>query len=552
MDRCLAAYIEQIPTKTATADTNALDFNVWPGISFWQQMRSAGLGVRIVLLLVLHGMQTIFLLASWACLGSGALSGRMNSGWLAAWALCLVSTVPLRGETRWLEGVVAVGSGGLLKQRLMAGAMALDSDVMRRKGLGNLLGEILESEAIEQLGASGGLEIALAALELLLAPFVIAFGTAAISEVCLLLVWIALTAFLILHNLNRRQSWTNMRFRLTHQLVESMSAHRTRLAQQAPAEWHRGEDNENEHYVSLSEALDRSTAWIEAALPRVYAIAAFTFLAPSFLSGSASLTQLAISLGAILFASSALEKLTAWLTPGAAAWLAWRNIKMMFDTAANAVDDGTTDQPYCPSGTLLQAQNLAFHHPGRREPVLKDCSLAIERGDQVLLQGAPGSGKSTLVAMLGGLRHPSSGLLLAGGLDRATVGDATWRQRFAVAPQYHENHLFTAPLSFNLLLGRDYPHSDDDLREARDVCYELGLGPLLKRMPAGLDQIVGETGWQLSQGERGRVFLARALLQKADAVLLDESLAALDPQNLSQCLDCVMRRAETLVMVAHP
>jgi ABC-type transport system involved in cytochrome bd biosynthesis fused ATPase/permease subunit len=71
-------------------------------------------------------------------------------------------------------------------------------------------------------------------------------------------------------------------------------------------------------------------------------------------------------------------------------------------------------------------------------------------------------------------------------------------------------------------------------------------------MPAGLDQIVGETGWQLSQGERGRVFLARALLQKADIALLDESLGALDPQNLSQCLSCVIRRTKTLIVVAHP
>src|SRR5450755_3748604 len=89
----------------------------------------------------------------------------------------------------------------------------------------------------------------------------------------------------------------------------------------------------------------------------------------------------------------------------------------------------------------------------------------------------------------------------------------------------------TAPLSFNLLLGRPYPHSAQDLDEAKQLCHELGLGPLLERMPAGLDQIVGETGWQLSQGERGRVSLARALLQNAEVVMLDESLGALDPQN---------------------
>jgi ATP-binding cassette subfamily B protein len=50
---------------------------------------------------------------------------------------------------------------------------------------------------------------------------------------------------------------------------------------------------------------------------------------------------------------------------------------------------------------------------------------------------------------------------------------------------------------------------------AREVCGELGLGPLVERMPSGMRQVVGETGWQLSHGEKSRVFLARALLADA-------------------------------------
>ena len=71
-------------------------------------------------------------------------------------------------------------------------------------------------------------------------------------------------------------------------------------------------------------------------------------------------------------------------------------------------------------------------------------------------------------------------------------------------------------------------------------------------MPGGLMQMVVETGWQLSQGERSRLFLARALLQNAELVVLDESFAALDPENLRQALECALRRAKTLLVVAHP
>jgi ABC-type transport system involved in cytochrome bd biosynthesis fused ATPase/permease subunit len=61
---------------------------------------------------------------------------------------------------------------------------------------------------------------------------------------------------------------------------------------------------------------------------------------------------------------------------------------------------------------------------------------------------------------------------------------------------------------------------------------------------------VGETGWQLSHGERSRLYVAWALLQGADLVILDESLAALDPETLRQALACVLARAGTLMVIA--
>jgi ABC-type multidrug transport system fused ATPase/permease subunit len=71
-------------------------------------------------------------------------------------------------------------------------------------------------------------------------------------------------------------------------------------------------------------------------------------------------------------------------------------------------------------------------------------------------------------------------------------------------------------------------------------------------MPAGLQQMVGESGWQLSHGERSRLYIARALLQGADLMILDESFAALDPETLAVALRCVLQRAPTLMVIAHP
>ena len=153
--------------------------------------------------------------------------------------------------------------------------------------------------------------------------------------------------------------------------------------------------------------------------------------------------------------------------------------------------------------------------------------------------------------MLVGLRTPDSGLLLLNGLDRHTLGES-WHRLATEAPQFHENHILTGTIGFNLLMGRNWPATDDELREAGELCAELGLGGLLERMPSGMMQMVGETGWQLSHGERSRIFLARALLQHSQFTIMDESFAALDPETLEKCLNCAFERARTLLVIAHP
>jgi len=172
-------------------------------------------------------------------------------------------------------------------------------------------------------------------------------------------------------------------------------------------------------------------------------------------------------------------------------------------------------------------------------------------GDRLVLEGPSGGGKSTLVALLAGLREPNSGLLLIDGFDRQTLGSEAWRRRIAAAPQFHENHVLAETFAFNLFMGKRKALMPADFEEAETICHELGLGGLLSRMPAGMLQMVGETGWQLSHGERSRLYIARALIQDAELVVLDESFAALDPENLQRALECVLKRAKSLLVIAH-
>jgi len=532
---------------------NAWQLRLPPGSAFVHQLRDSGLFRRATLFVGAHLLEYLALIAAWIAIGQGALSGRIDFGWLAAWACLLATMIPLRALTTWSQGMLAVGAGGLLKQRLLAGALTLDPDVMRKEGAGELLGRVNEGEQLEALALSGGLLSLLAVFELAVTAFIIAGGPSASLQLPAFLIWICICSALGIRYIARRRDWARARLTMTHHLIENMTGHRTRLAQQPVATWHNGEDEELSHYLRLSEDLDRAGARLTALASRGWMIVSIIALAPEFLSSQSNVATLTLGIGGMILGQQALRRAMTGFSQMGGAWIAWSQVKPMFDAAAQQPVRGSAILDSSGTGTnALEAYQLTYRYPGHSEPVLKQCSLVIKKGDSLLLEGGSGGGKSTFAAVLAGLRKPQSGLLLASGLDPQTLGDAGWRKRIAAAPQYHENHILSAPLVFNLLLGRNWPPSEEDIKEAAQICIELGLGPLLERMPGGMQQMVGETGWQLSQGERSRIYIARTLLQRSSVVLLDESFAALDPENLKRCLECVLKRAETLVVVAHP
>jgi ABC-type multidrug transport system fused ATPase/permease subunit len=201
---------------------------------------------------------------------------------------------------------------------------------------------------------------------------------------------------------------------------------------------------------------------------------------------------------------------------------------------------------------IVQARALDFRYQDRAPAILQDCHLTIVPGDRILLEGPSGEGKSTLAALLAGLRAVQGGELRLEGRDARSLDGESWRKIVVAAPQFHENHVLAESFAFNLLMGRGWPPRHEDLQQAEAICRELGLGALLDRMPAGMLQTVGETGWQLSHGERSRLYIARALLQATELVILDESFASLDPESLLQALRTVVRRARALLIIAHP
>jgi ATP-binding cassette subfamily B protein len=402
---------------------------------------------------------------------------------------------------------------------------------------------------VEALALSGGFLELVAAMESLIAAAVLGLGAGGGTHALLLLAWVTLALLLGWRYGRHRRHWTEGRLTLTHELVERLVGHRTHLAQEGCKRWHDGEDQALARYLERSAAMDRTVAWLIAVVPRGWLFLGLLGLAP------------AVGLRGLLLAYWALHKLATGMWHLAGAAIAWEQVAPLFHAAARPevvgapafaltpLSDGTGSNG---STTVLEAHKLVFRYRDRGASVQRGCNLQIRAGDRLLLEGPSGGGKSTLAALLSGLRVPDSGLPLLRGLDRQTLGAGGWRRRVVAAPEFHENHVLTETFAFNLLMGRRWPPQPDDIEAAQRICRELGLDDLLGRIPAGLLQMVGETGWQLAHGERGRLYIARALLQGADVIVLDESFAALDPETLQRCLRCVLQRASTVLVIAHP
>lgn len=530
-----------------------------PTTGFWRQLAQARLPHRLGGALAVFGLVYLLEILGWGLIGNAALSGRLDLGWMSAWILLVLTLVPLGLLGSWLNATFALDAGRILKRRLLAGALRVDVDGVRHQGAGQMLSRVMESQALEALALNGGISVLVAVVELALAAWVLAIGAGGLLHVLCLAGWLGVTIWLARRYVVRMRRWTLLRLDMTHALIERMVGHRTLLAQEWPHRRDAREDRQVQSYLQVSRRMDVAGVALFAGVPGGWGLIGLASLAPAFVSGSAGPASVAIAFGGLLLATRAFGGLVGGVTALAGALIAWDQAGPLFRAGAGveqpapflpaASRDGGAPAPA--PAKVVDASGLVFRHDRQGEPVLKGVDLAIARGDRVLLEGPSGGGKSSLASLLVGLRVPDSGLLLLDGLDRHTLG-ASWQRIATQAPQFHDNHVLGGTLGFNLLMGRQWPAAEDELDEARRLCEELGLGDLIARMPSGMMQMVGETGWQLSHGERSRLFLARALLQRSQLTILDESFAALDPETLERCLGCVFRRADALLVIAHP
>ena len=112
-----------------------------PGGKTVPLLRDAGTLQNGAALIAAHTIQYLLWMASWAVIGRLSFEGHMDRGWLLAWALLLMTLLPFQIVTTWLQGLFTIGLGGILKRRLLCGALKLAPEEMRHAGIGTFLGQ---------------------------------------------------------------------------------------------------------------------------------------------------------------------------------------------------------------------------------------------------------------------------------------------------------------------------------------------------------------------------------------------------------------------------
>jgi ABC-type multidrug transport system fused ATPase/permease subunit len=213
---------------------------------------------------------------------------------------------------------------------------------------------------------------------------------------------------------------------------------------------------------------------------------------------------------------------------------------------APAIPDLARPLPLLSATGLVEFKEVGFHYE-EGQPVLADISFRIEPGMKVAIVGPTGSGKTTLMNLLMRFYDPTSGAIRLDGeaLDRLAVGDL--RKQIGIVAQ--EPVIFRQSLADNIRYGAGNVSQTVVEAAARAALVdEIAAG-----LPNGYQTLIGEGGYKLSQGERQRIAIARALCKNPALVVLDEATSSLDAPSeaLIQAALANLLRGRTAFIIAH-
>jgi len=193
----------------------------------------------------------------------------------------------------------------------------------------------------------------------------------------------------------------------------------------------------------------------------------------------------------------------------------------------------------------IDINHVSFFYSENSPKVLDDISLHIPAGQSIGLVGASGCGKSTLMRLMLGFEKPTTGSIFYGQYNVEDVNLSSLRQFVGFCPQ--SNQIFPGTIKDNIKLSSPNASLDDIWEAARIACLDEDI----RRMPAGMDTLLGEGGSGLSGGQCQRILIARAVINRPMVLFLDEATSALDNITQRKVVENLSEFGCTRISIAH-
>jgi ATP-binding cassette subfamily B protein len=315
------------------------------------------------------------------------------------------------------------------------------------------------------------------------------------------------------------------------------------------------EDREFDRFKTASDHLrqwrlwvEKTNAWYSAAMGLVFSLGGLIV----WYAGGRDVIGQQMTLGeliaflaylAMFYAPlNGLTSFTSWLTSFLSGS---QRVLELLDTPA-AIMEPESPRPWKSPAGAIAFDNVTFGYD-RNQPVLKDISFRVAPGEMVGIVGRSGSGKTTMVNLLGRFYDVQEGRILIDGIDVRDISMHELRQRMGIV--FQDSFLFRGTIWKNLAYGRPKATIEEGLAAAKAA----GAHDFICRQQLGYETLLGERGAGLSGGEKQRLSIARTLLYDPKILVLDEATSNIDAEaekSIQEALQ-VLIRGRTTIAIAH-
>ena len=195
----------------------------------------------------------------------------------------------------------------------------------------------------------------------------------------------------------------------------------------------------------------------------------------------------------------------------------------------------------------IKFENVSFHYFDDDKLILKDFNFEIKSGESVAFIGSTGSGKSTIVNLICKFYNPTSGGIYLDGINYRNIDKTCLYNNLGYVLQ--QPQLFSISIKENIKFGNENATDEEILK----VCNLLGIDEFISKLPNGIDTVIGETGYNISGGQKQLISFARALIKNPKLLVLDEATSSIDTET-EKIIQNKMKdilKGKTSIIVAH-